>query len=323
MYDLLLRDARLVDGAGNPWHRGDLAIKGQRIAAVGRLGRSSARRVIHARGRVVSPGFIDIHSHSDYLVLADPLAENKLWQGVTTDVSGNCGFSAAPLGQVWLQEWWVENPDDRFTVVSRAAGKEILARHGIELNWSSLGEYFARIEANGLALNYASFVGQVALRLAVTGEYSRRPKPAELRQMKALLARAMQQGALGLSTESGSHRDMDFDLSELIELCQVAARYGGSYACHMRSYDDRLIASLQEAFQTAEAARIPAHSQPSHGERPGERRQIGPGPGSDRPGARAGPTGCHRHLPLLVRGGATLFALALCGPPRMGRRRRA
>jgi len=150
----------------------------------------------------------------------------------------------------------VENPDDRFTVVSRAAGKEVLARHGIELDWFSLGEYFARIEENGLAVNYASFVGQVALRLAVTGEYSRRPSARELRQMKALLARAMQQGALGFSTESGSHRGMDFDLPELIELCQVAARYGGSYACHMRSYDDHLIASLKEALHTAEVARI-------------------------------------------------------------------
>ena len=257
MYDLLLRDARIVDGTGNPWQSGDVAIIGQKIAAVGRLGRSPARRVIDASGRVVSPGFIDIHGHSDYLVLADPLAENKLWQGITTDVSGNCGFSAAPLGEVWLQEWWVENPDDRFTVVSRAAGKEVLARHGIELDWSSLGEYFARIEENGLAVNYASFVGQVALRLAVTGEYSRRPSAAELRQMKALLARAMQQGALGFSTESGSHRGMDFDLAELNELCQAAARYGGSYACHMRSYDDQMIASLKEALHTAEVARIP------------------------------------------------------------------
>ena len=257
MDDLLLRGARIVDGTGNPWQPGDVAIKGGKIAAVGRLGRSSARRVIDADGRVVSPGFIDIHGHSDYLVLADPLAENKLWQGMTTDVSGNCGFSAAPLGEVWLQEWWVENPDDRFTVVPRETGKAVLARHGVDLDWFSLGEYFARIEANGLAVNHASFVGQVALRLAVTGEYSRRPNAAELRRMKALLAQAMQQGALGFSTESGSHRGMDFDLAELNELCAVAARYGGSYACHMRSYDDRLIASLKEALHTAEVARIP------------------------------------------------------------------
>ena len=204
MIDLLLKNARIVDGTGNPWYRGDLAVEGGRIAAIGRLGPAKARRVLDVEGNFVAPGFIDIHGHSDYLVLANPQAENKIMQGVTTDIAGNCGFSAAPIGDVWLQEWWVEDPNERFTVVSREAGRQVLGRHGIDLDWSTLGEYYDRIERRGTAVNYGSFVGQAALRLAVTGDYARIPSAEELEQMQGLLAQAMEQGALGFSTESGT-----------------------------------------------------------------------------------------------------------------------
>lgn len=123
MYDILLKKGRVVDGTGNPWCQGDLAIRDGKIAAIGELGAVEAQRVINVERKIVAPGFIDIHGHSDYLILANPQAENKIMQGITTDTAGNCGFSAAPLGGVWLQEWWVENPLDRFTVVSRAKGQ--------------------------------------------------------------------------------------------------------------------------------------------------------------------------------------------------------
>lgn len=254
MYDILLTKGRVVDGTGNPWCKGDLAIRDDKIAAIGELGAVEAQRVINMEGKIVAPGFIDIHGHSDYLILANPQAENKIMQGITTDVAGNCGFSAAPVGDVWLQEWWVENPLDRFTVVSRVKGQKVLRRHGIELDWFSLGEYFQRIEQRGTAVNYCSFVGQVALRLAATGDFARCPTDEELAQMKRLLSEAMEQGAVGFSTESGSHRGMEFDVQELVELCKVAARYGGRYACHMRSGG---VDSVKEALHVAEEADIP------------------------------------------------------------------
>jgi len=194
MYDLLLKKGRIVDGTGNPWRRGDLAIKDGKIAAVGNLGTAEAQRVIDAEDKVVAPGFIDNHGHSDYLVLADPLAENKIMQGMTTDVAGTCGFSAAPIRDIWLQEWWVENPLERFTVVSREKGREVLDRHGIKLDWSSLGEYLQRIEQRGTAVNYCSFVGQVALRLSVTGDYARRPTAEELSRRTVAHERSVGRG---------------------------------------------------------------------------------------------------------------------------------
>lgn len=257
MYDYLLKKGRVIDGTGNPWRRGDLAIKDGKIAAVGDLSSAEAQRVINIEDKIVAPGFIDVHGHSDYQVLANPQAENKIMQGMTTDVAGTCGFSAAPIKDIWLQEWWVENPLDRFTVVSREKGREVLHRHGIELDWSSLEEYFERIERRGTAVNYCSFIGQVALRLAVTGDYARRPTAEELSRMKDLLAEAMQQGAFGFSTESGSHRGMEFEIEELIELCKVAARYGGRYACDVRDYGDHAISALKEALYVAQEADIP------------------------------------------------------------------
>lgn len=256
MTDLFLKNARIVDGTGNPWYRGDLAVEGDTIVAVGRLGAIEARRVVDVEGKVLAPGFIDIHGHSDYHILANPMAENKIMQGVTSDIAGNCGFSAVPINDVWLQEWWVEDPHQRFTVVSRKEGCEVLARHGIDLDWSTMAEYYDRIERKGTAVNYGSFVGQAALRLAVTGDYFRIPADEELEGMKALLAQAMEQGALGFSTESGTHRGMDFAIEELIELCRVAAAYGGRYACHIRDYGDTFIAAVKEALDVAQQAGI-------------------------------------------------------------------
>ena len=257
MYDFALKQGWIVDGTGNPWYKGDLAIKDGKIATISRVGSIEAEQVLDVKGKVIAPGFIDIHGHSDYLILANPQAENKIMQGVTTDIAGNCGFSAAPIKDVWFQEWWVENPLDRFTVVSREKGRKVLDRHGIKLDWFSLEEYFQRIEQRGTAVNYGSFVGQVALRLAVMGDYARRPTPDELAQMKTLLAEAMKQGAVGFSTESGGHRGMDFDLEELVELCQVAARYDGKYACDVNNFGDGFVSAIKQALYVAEKADIP------------------------------------------------------------------
>lgn len=255
--DLLIRRGMVIDGTGNPWFVADVGVRGGRIVAIGDLARARATRTIEAGGKVVSPGFVDAHAHSDYLILADPANENKLLQGVTLDTAGHCGYSAAPIGDVWFQEWWVPEITERFTVTPLERGREVLAEHGVELNWRTLDEYLAAVEGRHPGTNYLNFVGQVALRLAATGDYTRRPKRREFAAMKRLLRESMRAGAFGFSTESGSHKGMDFDTEELIELCKVAGAAGGIFTNHMRNYDDAAVASTQEALAICERAGVP------------------------------------------------------------------
>jgi N-acyl-D-aspartate/D-glutamate deacylase len=255
--DLVIRRGMVIDGTGNPWYLADVGVRRGRIAAIGDLGRAEATRVIDAAGKVVAPGFVDAHAHSDYLILADPTNENKLLQGATLDTAGHCGFSAAPLGDVWLQEWWVPEIRERFTVVPLDRGREVLREHGVELAWAGLDGYLSALQRARPATNYLNFVGQVALRLATMGEFYRRPKRAELARMKRLCAEAMRAGAFGVSTESGNHKGMDFETGELVELCRVAARYGGVFSNHMRDYDEHAVDAMREALSVCEQAGIP------------------------------------------------------------------
>lgn len=256
--DVVIRRGMVFDGTGNPWVVTDVGIKNGRIAALGDLSRARAGRTIEAAGKAVAPGFVDAHAHSDYLILSDPSNENKLLQGVTLDVAGNCGYSAAPLGDVWFQEWWVPDIAERFSVCSLERGREVLKEHGVDLNWSDLRGYLAAVDAAQPATNYLNFVGQVALRLAAYGEYGRRPKPAEFRLMKRMLRESMRAGSFGVSTESGSHKGMDFDVAELVDLCRVAHEYGGVYSNHMRDYGKHVVASTEEALYISEASGIPS-----------------------------------------------------------------
>jgi N-acyl-D-aspartate/D-glutamate deacylase len=256
--DILIRGGMIFDGTGNPWFVADVGIKDAKIAAVGKLQGAPAVREIDAGGMAVSPGFVDAHAHSDYLILADPTNENKLLQGVTLDVAGNCGYSAAPIGDAFFKEWWVPEISERFTVCSLEHGREVLEQHGIELTWRTMGEYLDAVDAKHPSTNYLNFTGQVALRLATYGDYSRRPTDEEFAGMRAHLHESMRGGSFGVSTESGSHKEMDFDVEELIELCKVAAEYGGVYSNHMRNYDMEVIASTEEAISVSERAGIPS-----------------------------------------------------------------
>ncbi len=256
--DLAILGGMLIDGTGNPWVVADLGVKNGRIVAMGDLKRARAARTIDATARVVAPGFVDAHAHSDYLILADPTNENKLLQGVTLDVAGNCGYSAAPLGDVWFQEWWVADIAERFSVCSLERGREVLRDHGVELSWNDLRGYLAAVDAARPSTNYLNFVGQVALRLAAYGDYGRRPNVAEFRTMKRLLRESMRAGSFGVSTESGSHKGMDFDVAELIDLCKIAHEFGGVYSNHMRDYGKQVVASTEEALYISEQSGIPS-----------------------------------------------------------------
>lgn len=238
--DILIKGARVIDGTGNPWFHADVGVDDGKIVTVGNYRGAEAARIIEADGLVVCPGFIDIHSHSDWPLLVNPKAESKIRQGVTLEVIGNCGGSAAPLKGKALD-------------TAEGTAKD----HGIELRWSSMAEYLALLERQGVALNVASLVGQGTVRASVMGYEKRAPTKQELEQMKTLVSQAMKEGAFGISTglvyPPGCYAETD----ELIELSKVVARHGGFYASHIRSQNELMFDSVKEAIEIGEKAMLP------------------------------------------------------------------
>lgn len=259
MLDVVIRNGRVVDGSGSLAFRADVGIQGDRIVCLGDLGRQEARTSVDAAGCVVSPGFIEIHGHSDYLILANPRASSKVMQGVTTEVAGNCGFSSVPLGKAWVPEWWVQDPvldanGHRRWAVDWQEASRLAEPQGLQLTWRSTREYLETIEKTGTAVNYCQLVGHHALRAAVTGEVLRRPSEDELGEMERCLEQAMDEGAWGFSC--GFDIDHDVLSSEFSKLSRITARYGGLFAFHIRSYDDQLIKSVQEAIDICREAGV-------------------------------------------------------------------
>src|SRR5262245_26648711 len=235
MYDLLIRNAKVVDGSGNPWFRGDVAVSGAAIAGVGRV-TGEAARVIEANGLCVCTGFIDVHAHGDFTPFDKTIVDYKLRQGITTEVNGNCGFSAAPVhpSTVGLVRKYVEG--------------FIAPEQGVPWNWRSLGEYLDSIARARLAINIAPLIGHGALRAAAMGYEQRAPSAAELDTMRALTHESMQQGAFGLSTGLVYAPGLYAHTEEIIEIARIAARYGGLYATHMRDEGERLFEAFEEAI---------------------------------------------------------------------------
>src|SRR3954465_6459728 len=240
-FDVVITNGRIVDGTGAPWFRGDLAIAGDRIAAVGVVGDSGGAPTIDATNLVVAPGFIDLLGQSEFNVLVDGRAASKIMQGVTTEVTGE-GSSIAPV-------------NDRLIADASANA----AHFGVAQDWRTLGDYFKRLaERSHTSINVATFVGAGGIRDYVIGKDDRPATPEELAQMKQLVAAAMQQGALGLSTSLQYVPDRFASLDEIVELAKVAAQYGGVYFTHQRSESARIFESLDEVFAIAERAAIPA-----------------------------------------------------------------
>ncbi|HLN97570.1 MAG TPA: D-aminoacylase [Pyrinomonadaceae bacterium] len=238
-YDLIIRDGLVVDGSGTPGYRADLAINGDRIARIGKLKGGSARREIDARRMVVAPGFIDMLGQSETYLLIDPRAMSKVMMGVTTEVTGE-GESIAPINARLIKEQ-----------------EDFNQRYRLTIDWQTLGEYFARLEKQGSGVNLATFVGATQVREYVVGFDNRPPTPAELEQMKQLVAAAMKDGALGLSTSLQYVPARFAKTNEIVELAKVARQYGGIYATHQRSEANALDESLAEVFQIARQAQIP------------------------------------------------------------------
>ena len=233
VYDLLVRGGRIVDGTGSPWVRGDVAIRGDRIAAVGLLPGAQARDTIDATGLVVAPGFIDMLGHSEYPLLRDPRAISKITQGITTEITGEV-TSVVPVNENTLRE------------VSDITAQQV--------TWRDLNGYFARLDSARPAINLATFVTVGSVRRYVMGDADRRATPAELQQMRGLVADAMRQGAMGLSSGLIYTPASFAPADEIAELAKVAAQYGGGYASHIRSEGDHLVEAINEAIGIGEAA---------------------------------------------------------------------
>lgn len=240
-YDLLIVDGHIVDGSGSPWFKGSVAVKDGKIADVGRLVNVTARHVIDAQRLVVAPGFIDLHSHSDFTLLVDGNAQSKIRQGVTTEILGEDSSAGPVLGPV-APEF-----------------DKGLVRYGLTRDWTTLGEYFARVERQGISLNIASYVGSGQVRAAVLGNVDRAPTPAELARMEELVDQAMRDGAIGLSSGLIYPPNLFAETSELTALARVAARYGGIYTSHIRGEGSHWKKSVDEAIEISQMAGLPAH----------------------------------------------------------------
>jgi len=228
-YDLVIRHGRVVDGTGNPWIHGDVAIRGDRIVAVGHVPDLPSKREIDAAGLVVAPGFIDMHSHSDFLLLEDGDAQSKIRQGVTTEILGE-GSSAGPV------------PDVR----APAAGT---SSENSSRGWSTLGGYFDELDKSTISVNVASYVGLNNVWQSVMGYSFDQPTPEQLEGMKRLVDEAMQQGAIGLSTQLMSPPGSLATTEQVVELCQMVAPYGGLFSSHIRNEGTGVFDSVREAIE--------------------------------------------------------------------------
>ncbi|HLR06060.1 MAG TPA: D-aminoacylase [Pyrinomonadaceae bacterium] len=239
-YDIIIRNGRVIDGSGRPAYGADVAIKGDRIEAIGNLRRARAKREIDASGQAVAPGFIDMLGQSEQFVLIDPRAMSKVMMGVTTEITGE-GESIGPVNDRILKEQ-----------------EDFNRRFNLTVDWRTLGEYFKRLDKQGAGVNLGTFVGATQVREYVIGYDDRPPTAAELEQMKQLVANAMKDGALGVSTSLQYVPARFAKTDEIVELAKVAHQYGGIYISHQRSEANAIDDSMKEVFEIARRAHIPA-----------------------------------------------------------------
>jgi len=238
-YDIIIRHGHVIDGAGNPWYAADVAIQGDRIAAIGNLGDRRAKREIDAQGQIVSPGFIDMLGQSESALLLDNRSLSKLSQGITSEITGE-GGSIAPQNEKTL-----------------APLKPFLDQFKFTVDWTTLDGYFRRLEKQGTPINIGTYVGSAQVREAVIGDDDRAPTPAELTQMESLVEQAMKDGALGVSSALIYPPNIYAKTDELVALAKVAAKYGGLYATHMRSEGASEMQALAEAIRIGREANLP------------------------------------------------------------------
>jgi N-acyl-D-amino-acid deacylase len=255
IYDLVLFNGRILDGCGNPWYWGDLAILGERIAEIGPVGTLRGKQMVDMDGRFVSPGFIDIHTHSDLTILVNRKAESAVRQGATTHVIGNCGMSPAPVDETHLAEL-----KNQWGTISE--------QPEVSWEWRTFEDYLQALQKGGLGINIAPLAGHGAVRMAVKGLDESPATPTELERMIALLDEAMQAGAFGLSTglvyPPGCYASTD----EIIALARVVSKHHGIYTSHIRGERETILEAVEEAIRIGHEAGIPvqiSHNAPKFG----------------------------------------------------------
>ncbi len=238
-FDVVITNGHIIDGTGSPWYSGDVGIRDGKIAALGALSGEARARTIDAKGMVVAPGFIDMLGQSEYSILVDPRLPSKIFQGITTEITGE-GESVAPLND---------------TINKARAIK--YRKYRLNVDWQTLGQYYARLEKQGLGINLASYVGATEVREMVLGYEDRQPSAAQLQQMQSLVRDAMHDGAVGVSSALEYPPAPYAHTEELIALATEAGKYGGIYATHMRNEGIEVLRAIDEAVRIGREARIP------------------------------------------------------------------
>jgi N-acyl-D-amino-acid deacylase len=238
-FDLVITNGHIIDGTGSPWYSGDLGIRDGKIAAIGNLASASRKRTIDAAGKVVAPGFIDMLGQSELTILVDPRLPSKIYQGITTEITGE-GGTVAPLNDAIIQ--------------SDRAGYE---HYHITPDWRTFRQYFARIEKQGMGINLASYVGATQVRRVVLGDDNKQPAADQLEQMKALVREAMKDGTIGVSTALVYAPAPYAKTEELIALAAEAGKFGGIYSTHMRNESASVLEAIDEALRIGREAHVP------------------------------------------------------------------
>jgi N-acyl-D-amino-acid deacylase len=238
-FDVVITNGHIIDGTGSPWYSADLGIRDGKIAAIGNLATLPRKRTLDAAGKIVAPGFIDMLGQSEKTILVDPRLPSKIYQGITTEITGE-GDSAAPLNDAIIQ-----------------TDRSAYEHYHLTPDWRTFAQYFARLEKQGMGINLASYVGATQVRRMVLGDDDKQPTPQQLDQMKSLVRDAMKDGAVGVSTSLEYAPAPYAKTDELIALATEAGKFGGIYATHMRNESDAVLEAIDEALRIGREAHIP------------------------------------------------------------------
>ncbi|MFO8060248.1 MAG: amidohydrolase family protein, partial [Bacillota bacterium] len=252
MFDAVIRNVRIVDGSGNPWFTGSVGIADGRISGVWRapVAEVEADEVIEGSGLVLCPGVIDVHGHTDFSIMSHPGARNLVSQGITTQAVGQCGFSMYAFSDEYASEV-------RRTIKSVTSGALL---EDAAVDWRTLDQWRERVEDRGISLNLVPYVGHNTLRCSAMGDDGDRrvdPTPQEMQKMKDLLRGGLEEGAFGLSTGLRYPHGRNAHTDEVVQLCEIAASYGGVHISHMRSEEEYLLPAVQELIQISERTSVP------------------------------------------------------------------
>jgi len=238
-FDLVITNGHIIDGTGSPWYSGDIGIRDGRVAGIGNLAAMPRKRTIDAGGKLVAPGFIDMLGQSELSILVEPRLPSKIYQGITTEITGE-GGSIAPLNDAIIQ-----------------SDREGYDHYKISPDWRTFRQYFARLEKQGIGINLASYVGATQVRRMVLGDANVQPSPEQLEQMKTLVRDAMKDGAVGVSTALEYAPAPYAKTEELIALAAEGGKFGGIYSTHMRNESDSVLEAIDEALRIGREAHVP------------------------------------------------------------------